>query len=368
MQQTSRITRVHRTRIATGDGALSQLSRWLKSERWDQERIFILVDANTRIHCLPPLLEKVPVLKSARVLEIQSGEAFKSMATAEVLWNELLNQGADRNALLINLGGGVVSDLGGFVASGFKRGIAYLNLPTTLIGQADAAIGGKTGVNLGFLKNQIGAFYLPAAIFLFPQFLETLPPEHLRSGFAEVVKCALVGDEVLWRRIEKVGANEILHMPISSPFWREMVEKAVRIKLKIVRDDFLEQRQRKKLNFGHTIGHALESFVNERGNGGLLHGDAVVVGMIAEGYLSQKRCGLPGEDFKKMELFLRATYQTDLFTARDIPALIERMRHDKKNGGGRIRFSLIRMVGLPVINVVCSDVEIAEALQFVSNG
>lgn len=368
MQQTSRITKVHRTHIATGEGSLVQLGRFLKANRRGREKVFILTDKNTRHHCLPVLLEQVPELNHAAVLEIPAGEAVKSLQTAETLWLELLSKGADRDTLLINLGGGVVSDLGGFVASGFKRGIPYINIPTTLIGQADAAIGGKTGVNLGSVKNQVGSFCLPEGVFLYPRFLETLPYEHLRSGFAEVVKSALIGDAVSWHRMEKQGGVRILEMPLNSSFWRETVEKTVSLKLKIVRDDFTERKQRKKLNFGHTVGHALEAFINGAGGEGLLHGDAVAIGMIAEGYLSHKKCGLPMEEFRKMDAFLRATYDADIFKSHDIPQLIERMRHDKKNSGGAIRFSLIRMPGVAVLNVVCTEAEITEALQFVSNG
>jgi 3-dehydroquinate synthase len=368
MQQTSRITKVHRTHIGTGDGALVQLGRFLVANRMNRNKIFILTDANTHHLCLPVLLEQLPVLNHAAVLEIPAGEAVKSLQTAETLWLELLSKGADRDTLLINLGGGVVSDLGGFVASGFKRGIRYINLPTTLIGQADAAIGGKTGVNLGSLKNQVGSFYLPVAVFLYPRFLETLPFEHLRSGFAEVVKSALIGDAVIWHRIEKQGGGRILEMPLNSAFWRETLEKTVSQKLKIVRDDFTERKQRKKLNFGHTVGHALETFLNGAGGEGLLHGDAVAIGMVAEGYLSHKKCGLPMEEFRKMDAFLRATHHADIFKPHDIPQLIEQMYHDKKNAGGTIRFSLIRMPGVAVVDVVCTEAEIAEALQFVSNG
>lgn len=368
MRLTSRVTSVSRTHIECGNGALRQIDHFLRSNRFDKVKIFILADSNTHNHCLPILHKEVSLLRSTTLLEIPAGESSKSLETAEALWAELLSQGADRSSLLINLGGGVISDLGGFVAAGYKRGISYINIPTSLIGQADAAIGGKTGVNLSHLKNQVGLFYAPAAVFIFPGFLETLPSTHLRSGLAEVVKCALIGNAVLWNRMAGQGAAGILRMPVSSPFWQDLIEKTVTCKTRIVRDDFREQRQRKRLNFGHTVGHALESFRNMNDAANLLHGDAVTVGMIAESFLSHKKCGLPVDKLTQISTFLHSLYPETLFSVAAISVLTDLMIHDKKNTGTTIRFSLIKQPGVPVINIGCTRDEISEALRFVLNG
>lgn len=367
MRLTSRVTSVSRTHISCGTGSLARMDHFIRTNRLDRGMIFILADTNTHRHCLPVLHHQVPSLKNVTLLEIPAGEQVKTLQTAEALWTELLSRGGDRNTLMINLGGGVVSDLGGFVAAGFKRGIPYINIPTSLIGQADAAIGGKTGVNLGNVKNQVGSFYPAMAVFISPDFLETLPPDQLRSGFAEVVKTALIGDSVLWRRMLNRGAGTILGLPATDPFWRELIEKSVASKNRIVCDDFREQKQRKRLNFGHTVGHALESFCNGTEEP-VLHGDAVAAGMVAESFLANIKCGMPAEDLGEITSFLRGMMIPPRFTSADIPALITLMGHDKKNQAGTLRFSLIRRPGAAVINVTCSPEEIADSLRFVLSG
>ncbi len=365
MRLSGRVATVARTRIHCGPDSLVQLNRFLVAERLDRGKIFILTDSETRRHCLPVLEAHSPDLKGCTILEIPSGESSKSLQSAEDLWMELVSAGADRNSLLICLGGGVVTDLGGFVAAGFKRGIASINVPTTILGQVDASIGGKTGVNLSKVKNQIGFFYPARGIFLFPGFLDTLPAAQLRSGFAEVIKAALIGDAMLWNRLLRKGAAEILSMPCAENFWLELIKKSVTQKSRIVRDDFLEKDKRKILNFGHTVGHALESLCGGHPGPELLHGDAVAAGMVAESFLSVKKCGLPEEDLSRITSFIRGGYDTSVFAREDIPALVELMGHDKKNRGGTIRFSLLKKPGVPAINVACDTDLIAEALLFV---
>jgi 3-dehydroquinate synthase len=364
MRLSGRVTTVARTRINCGADSLIQLSRFIVANRLDSGRIFILTDTETRRHCLPVLEAHSPDLKGNNILEIPAGDSSKTLQNAEALWMELVSLGADRNSLLINLGGGMITDLGGFVAAGFKRGIASINVPTTLLGQVDAAIGGKTGVNLSKVKNQVGFFYPARGIFIFPGFLETLPATQLRSGFAEVIKGALIGDALIWNRLLRKGVGEILAMPCAGSFWQELIEKTVTQKSRIVRDDFLEKNQRKILNFGHTVGHALETLCSNRQGTELLHGDAVAAGMVAESFLSSKKCGLPEEDLDRITSFIRIGYDTMVFTREDIPALVQLMSHDKKNMGGSIRFSLLKKPGVPVINIACDAELIAEALLF----
>ena len=255
-----RVVEVGRTRIVYGTQALSSLQKMISRPTFRNCKAFILTDNNTRLHCLPLLLNSCPALSGAFVLEIEGGEHSKTLSEAERLWMELVSQKAGRDSFLVNLGGGVVSDLGGFVASGFKRGIRYINVPTSLTGMADAAIGGKTAVNLQQVKNQIGFFYPGEGVFIDRVFLSTLPGAHLKSGFAEVIKSALLGDPVLWRKIRKQGISNILNQGPEGKLMDELVMKTVVFKNRICCQDFREKKRRKILNFGHTFGHALEAF------------------------------------------------------------------------------------------------------------
>ena len=365
-----RVVNISRTRIDFGFNALDNLHKMLLSQENRKSRIFILVDPNTGEHCLPVLAKACPGLDSASVFEIEGEETSKSLVTAQKVWSELLAAQADRQSLLINLGGGVVTDMGGFVAAGLKRGIAYINIPTSLMGMVDAAIGGKTGVNLHNLKNQLGFFYSPAAVFIDTRFLKTLPETHLRSGFAEIVKSALIGDAILWRRILRQGAGNIFAMNTADRIWQEMIMKTVTFKNRIVCQDFRELKTRKILNFGHTIGHAVESLHLGNDKKTLLHGDAVALGMIAETWLSNIKAGLSDTETLEIITFLKTLYHkqcgllkssvTD--TTRILDELCNLLLHDKKNKNGEIRFTLIRSAGKPKINITAGRDEIRSAL------
>ena len=365
-----RVVTISRTRIHCGPSAIHELHTMLLMQEYRNSRIFVLVDPNTGKHCLPLLAEACPELGAASVFEIEGGEESKSMLTAQKIWDELLAAKADRHSLLINLGGGVVTDMGGFVASAFKRGIPYINIPTSLMGMADAAVGGKTGVNLHNLKNQLGFFYSPAAVFIDTRFLKTLPETHLRSGFAEIVKSALIGDAILWRRILRQGAGNIFAMNTADRIWQEMIMKTVTFKNRIVCQDFRELKTRKILNFGHTIGHAVESLHLGNDKKTLLHGDAVALGMIAETWLSNIKAGLSDTETLEIITFLKTLYHkqcgllkssvTD--TTRILDELCNLLLHDKKNKNGEIRFTLIRSAGKPKINITAGRDEIRSAL------
>jgi len=365
-----RVVTVARTRIHYGVDALENLRKLLASAEYRKSSVFIIVDPNTGKHCLPGLVKACPSLDSASVFEIEEGEASKSISTAAKIWSEMLSAQADRQSLLINLGGGVVSDLGGFIAAGYKRGIAYINIPTSLLGMVDAAIGGKTGVNLQQLKNQLGFFYSPLAVFIDTRFLQTLPEVHIHSGFAEIVKSALVGDAVLWRRMLRQGAVNILAADISGNLWPELVMKTVTFKNRIACQDFREQKLRKILNFGHTIGHALESLVLAGGNKNLLHGDAVALGMIAETWLSHLKAGLDETEAIGILAFLRDGYRAQTGFLRDFmtgsgfsyDSICDLLLHDKKNKEGQIRFTLIQAAGKPRINLTAGRDDIVAAL------
>jgi len=366
-----RVVTISRTRIHLGLNALKDLQKLLASHDYRASRVIILTDTNTAKHCLPKLVSICPELDSASMFEIDPGEASKSLTVAEKIWGELLLAHADRHSVLLNLGGGVVSDLGGFVAAGYKRGIRYINVPTSLMGMADASIGGKTGVNLGQLKNQAGFFYLPSAVFIDTAFLKTLPEAHLRSGFAEIVKSALIGDPVLWRRILKPGAEAILATDTSEKLWQDLVFKTVTFKNRIACQDFTEKKLRKILNFGHTIGHALESLTLGLENRALLHGDAVALGMIAETRLSQKKTGLSETEAEVITSFLLSAWAAQVLMLKDMivrgDISIERISNmlfnDKKNKGSRIHFTLLKEIGKPAVNIQSRPDEIAVSLE-----
>ena len=378
MKLSNRIHSIDRTPIYFGNDALVKIDPFIRTlqtfhhgmihrgqdaaGRSAGPEIFILVDPDTRKYCLPLLLQHSNVMAGATVMEIEGGENSKSIAKAEKLWNELLSLGAGRNCLLVNLGGGVVSDLGGFVAAGYQRGISYLNIPTTLIGQADAAIGGKTGVNLGHIKNQVGFFYAPKAVFVFPGFLNTLPEEHLRSGLAEVIKSALIGDAARWRKIVKHPVGALLKMPVDRGLWVNLIASTIKFKNKVVMHDYRERKLRKALNFGHTIGHALEGYSQSGQIEPLLHGDAVAAGMVCAAWLSHRKAGLPSEDLNAIRTYIGEGFPPFPVNRLSSPDIMEIMMHDKKNRNGQLQFTLISKPGHPLINISCDHEEIFEAL------
>ncbi|MCX6284562.1 MAG: 3-dehydroquinate synthase, partial [Bacteroidetes bacterium] len=254
--------------------------------------------------------------------------------------------------------------------AGLKRGIAYVNIPTSLTGMVDAALGGKTGVNMGELKNQLGFFYSPLAVFVDTRFLKTLPANHIRSGFAEIVKSALIGDPVLWRKLLRQGAENIIDLDRNEKPWQDMIMKTMTFKNRITCQDFREQKLRKILNFGHTIGHALESFVLARGETVLLHGDAVALGLIAETWLSHLKAGLSEAGAMEIISFLKAGYKIQADTLAELvrktpssyDSIYNLLLYDKKNSEGQVRFTLIQAAGKPRINMQAGRDETAASL------
>jgi 3-dehydroquinate synthase len=378
MKLSNRIHSIDRTPIYFGNDALVKIDPFIRTLQTFHHgmihrgqdaavtpagpEIFILVDPDTRKHCLPLLLQHSNVMAGAKVMEIEGGENSKSIAVAEKLWKELLMAGAGRNSLLVNLGGGVVSDLGGFIAAGYQRGINYINIPTTLIGQADAAIGGKTGVNLAHVKNQVGFFFAPKAVFIFPGFLNTLQEEQLRSGLAEIIKSALISDAALWRKILRHPVAELLKMPIDCGLWINLIASTIKFKNKVVMHDYRERKLRKVLNFGHTIGHALEGYSQSGHIEPLLHGDAMAAGMICAAWLSHRKAGLSSEDLKVIRTYIGEGFPPFPAGQLSSPEIMEIMMHDKKNRNGQIKFTLISKPGHPLINISCDHEEIFEAL------
>ncbi|RNA62404.1 3-dehydroquinate synthase [Chryseobacterium nematophagum] len=332
----------------------SQLNDFLHQKSFS--KIFILVDENTHEYCLPILLGNMETDLGFEILEIEAGEEMKNIQTTNQLWEILTEMQADRKALIINLGGGVVTDMGGFVASTYKRGIQFINIPTTLLSMCDASIGGKTGIDLMHYKNMVGTFAFPEQIFIYPKFLETLPYKELRSGFAEMLKHGLIADTSHWENlihIHKLDVDGIIpHINVS-----------MNIKSKVVEQDFHEKNIRKTLNFGHTIGHAIESLCLEQGNP-ILHGEAVAAGMICEAHLSYLEELISEEDSKNIIENIQRYYPyLDIadFKDEDIFSLL---LNDKKNTDNKVNFSLLSTIGSCVFDHHCHQKNIQKSLSF----
>ena len=305
-------------------------------------KVFILVDENTNKHCLPQFSAQLDKVFDFEVIEIESGEAYKTIDTCAQVWDALSELDADRRSLLINLGGGVITDLGGFVASTFKRGIDFINVPTTLLAMVDASVGGKTGVDLGAIKNQIGVIREPEMVLVITPFLRTLEERQWLSGFAEMLKHGLIESEPHWAMLRQI-------MPFDNI--NDLIYDSVQIKSGVVAQDPNEKNLRKVLNFGHTLGHAIEShFLQKDKYHPLLHGEAVVAGMILESFLSHKLLGLGTNQLDDIKKTLNKRYEKISFTEDDIEDIVDLLKFDKKNTHGNINFVLIQRIGEAVID------------------
>ena len=336
-------------------GSISDFDSVLKSFEKKWTNIYILADENTKIDCLPRLLEVSNMLKDANLLVLDPGEDTKTIEIADSLWSSLLETGADRKSLVINLGGGVVTDLGGFVASTFKRGIDFIHIPTTLLAQVDAAIGGKTGVNLEYSKNQVGTFAHPLFIYTDSEFLKTLPERELISGLAEVVKYGLIADKALFSLLK--SKDSLI------PNLDSIISTSIKIKEKFVLADFKESGDRKKLNFGHTIGHAIESYFM----GEVLHGEAIAAGMICESYLSFCKEKLTELELNEIIQMISSFFNKIELEEKMFEALLEEMRADKKNEDGKLNFTLLTGIGKSKINYFIEENRVTESLNFYLN-
>ena len=303
----------------------------------EYDRLFILADETTERCCLP-VVEEMDFLKDAQRIVIGATDTNKTLESVVHVWEELGKGGATRHTLLINIGGGMVTDLGGFAASTFKRGINYINIPTTLLSMVDASVGGKTGFNFRGLKNEIGVFNNANSVILDTTFLKTLDEENILSGYAEMLKHGLISDEKMWA--------ELINFDVEQPDFRQlnrMVADSVAVKQRIVTEDPTEKGIRKALNLGHTIGHAFESFALTRKP--VLHGYAVAWGLICELYLSVIKAGFPTEKMHQTVRFIQEHYGKMNITCDDYPTLLELMTHDKKNVAGVINFTLLGTIG-----------------------
>ena len=320
--------------------------------------LFVLCDEITERLCLP-VISDFECMKGVLHITIPATDSHKTLESLSHVWSELQRMGATRHSLMVNLGGGMVTDLGGFAASTFKRGIPYINIPTTLLSMVDASVGGKTGINFGGLKNEIGVFNNARSVILDTIFLRTMDYENILSGYAEMLKHSLINNETMWAEL----LNFHIEMRDESlETLRQMVNESVAVKQRIVMEDPTEHGIRKALNLGHTAGHAFESLALERKP--VLHGYAVAWGMIVELYLCCVKTGFPQDKMRQTVAFIKENYGRMPITCDDYPHLIELMHHDKKNQGNAINFTLLGSIGDIRINQTASEEEIKEALDF----
>jgi len=331
------------------------LAEMLKPSHYS--KIFILVDENTSQYCLPHLLNHLATEIEIEIIELEVGEIHKNIATCTEVWGALSELGGDRKSILINLGGGVISDLGGFVACTFKRGIDFINIPTTLLSMVDASIGGKNGVDLGNLKNQIGIIREPKAVIVDTQFLSTLPQNEMRSGLAEMLKHGLIFDKKYWDKFKDLKS-------LNTDNLNELIHQSIEIKNEIVCEDLTENGIRKSLNFGHTLGHAIESYFLENDNKtSLLHGEAIAVGMILESYISREKELLTNEEYQEIKYIINDIFERIEFSQIDIEKIIELLIFDKKNEFGKVQFALLDGIGKIKINQESDNVLIYKAFE-----
>ena len=320
--------------------------------------LFVLCDETTERLCLP-VVSDFECMKGAQLITIPATDTHKTLESLSHVWSELQRMGATRHSLMVNLGGGMVTDLGGFAASTFKRGIPYINIPTTLLSMVDASVGGKTGINFGGLKNEIGVFNNARSVILDTTFLRTMDHENICSGYAEMLKHGLINNEKMWAEL----LNFSLELSVENlEALGTMVAESVAVKQRIVTEDPTEQGIRKALNLGHTAGHAFESLALERKP--VLHGYAVAWGMIVELYLCCVKTNFPQDKMRQTVAFIKENYGRMAITCDDYPHLIELMHHDKKNQGNSINFTLLGGIGDIRINQTATEEEIKDALDF----
>lgn len=339
--------------IGFGIDYYSTLSQLINDKKYS--KIVLLVDENTAQHCLNYVLQWLAVDVTFEIIEIEQGEENKTVETCTAVWESLVELNIDRKALLINVGGGMVCDLGGFVASTYKRGIDFVNIPTSLLAMVDASVGTKTGVNLGGLKNMIGSFSQPQMVLIDTAFLETLPGNQMRSGLAEMFKHGLIADASYWNQLKNLGELTTEDLLL-------LIYHSVSIKNEIVLQDPFEENVRKLLNFGHTLGHVIETYSHSgKGIQPLLHGEAIAIGMILEAFISYKKDLLTKNSYLEIKETLNLMFESIVFTENDIEICTHLLIHDKKNVNGIVQFTLLNGIGKGVFNEVVESELITES-------
>ena len=316
-------------------------------------KIIVLADTNTKRLCYPIIKDSLP---KHTVITVKHGEENKNLQTCEIIWSAMTEAQLDRHALMINLGGGVIGDMGGFCAATYKRGIDFIQIPTTLLSQVDASVGGKLGIDFQGFKNHLGVFTLPNAVLIDPIFLETLSEREKRSGFAEILKHCLIQDVNKW--------DEIRRKDLADQDLPDLIAHSVEIKKKVVEQDPTEKGLRKILNFGHTLGHAIETFFLPQGKKRLFHGEAIATGMVCESYIAYTRGLIDERTLEQIEEFIFSIYGKVDIDAADFDTIIGLTLQDKKNKGKEVRFSLINAAGSCLYDIVVSKNEMKKALEY----
>lgn len=330
----------------------------LLAKKYADSKVVIIVDENTHDNCLEYMLTSFETLKEAEVMLLPVGEENKVMEVCFQVWEALTEYQIGRKDLIINLGGGVVTDMGGFIASIFKRGVDFIHIPTSLLGMVDASIGGKTGIDLGPYKNQLGVFSHPKYIFIDPVFLETLPAEEWMNGYAEMLKHALISDRKQYIKLKKINSDLELKK-------LKTLTDSIKVKFDIVEEDPLEKGRRKVLNFGHTIGHAIEGFFLDKEP--ISHGHAVAIGILAESYISMIQGKLNKTDYNDIELTILEKFPVPAIELEDIQEIVQLTKNDKKNEANKIYCSLLSEIGVCEINCEVKEAEIEAALNYLIN-
>jgi len=320
-------------------------------KKFSFSKLVVLTDSNTERHCLPLIQKILP--ENTAFISVAAGEIHKNLDTCSFIWARMTEEGLDRKALLLNVGGGVIGDMGGFCASIYKRGIRFINCPTTLLSQVDASVGGKLGVDFKGLKNHLGVFNEPETVVIAHEFLQSLPKEELRSGYAEIIKHGLIRDKAYFENLKSQDWE--------NQDWESLIRHSVGIKKAVVETDPKENGLRKILNFGHTIGHAFESHFLDTQNH-LLHGEAIALGMIAEGFLSFQKVGFSYEEFEEMSHFLLRVYGKVEFSLQELDPILDLCTQDKKNEGQNLLFSLLESIGYCTFNIPVTREEIKNAI------
>jgi 3-dehydroquinate synthase len=333
------------------ENSLDELVKFIEQGKYS--RFFVLCDEHTSVHCFPKLQEKIRHIDNHDLIEISAGEESKNIDFCIGVWKMLIDFGADRKALMVNLGGGVITDMGGFAASTYKRGIDFVQVPTSLLSQVDASVGGKTGIDVDSVKNIIGTFTQPKAVFIDYDFLSTLPERQMLSGLAEMLKHGLILDAGYWNQLK---AADLTQPPA------ELIHASVILKNKVVLEDPTEQNIRKSLNFGHTIGHAIETWSLTNDRNPLTHGEAIAIGMICEAFIANKRTGLSATELTEIETVINGLYPHYKLNPAAYEDIYTIMLKDKKNIDGKINCTLLDRIGQFNIDNICTKEEVFEAM------